>query len=354
TGYNFSNTPADNIVYFGAVRAVVIAADSVSLRVTVPAEATYRPITVTSHQLTAYSGKPFIVTFKSATPAFTDTSFVETTDSSAGNFPLHTAVGDLNNDGKADLVVTNTFTNSISILENTGTAGAVSFAPKKDLPVYQNPARSYIADLDGDGRPDIVSVTKYSTVFTDSIYIFRNTGTGGAIAFTRMPNLLAEYETVATGVTVHDFNGDGKPDLILSDEAGISLEVFQNISTPDSISFIRLPNLSAGSLPQDVFAMDIDGDGRTDLAAVNSGNVYVYKNISPRSDTIVFASPIYIDDGFSHQSIFLGDLDGDGLPEMAVTNRGNNNFSIYPNTSVAGNISFAPRISYSLGNIPYN
>jgi len=354
-GGNFSSVASDNIVYFGAVSAVVTAATVHSLQVIVPAGATYRPITVTTHRLTAYSAKPFVVTFKSATPAFTDTSFAEVADSTAQRFPLHTAVSDLNNDGKADMVVTNFASNSISILRNTSTGGAVSFAPSQSLAVYLTAVRSAIGDLDGDGKPDIVTVTRYGNAFTDSIYIFHNTSVnGGVISFDRASNVLAAYETSATSVSVRDLNGDGKPDLIVTDEFGGSVQLFQNVSTQDSIGFIPLARVDGGSLPQDIDVADIDGDGKPDLALTTQTLVMVHRNISPRSDTIVFGPGIYFDAGFSPGSISLGDLDGDGMPEMVVTNRGNDNFSVYRNTSVAGEISFAGRVSYGLGNIPYN
>lgn len=354
-GDNFSSVASDDIVRFGAVSAVVTAATAHSLQVIVPAGATYQPITVTSQRLTAYSAKPFVVTFKTVAPTFTDTSFAEVADSTAQRFPLHTAVSDLNNDGKADMVVTNFVSNSISILRNTSTGGAVSFAPAQSLAVYLTAIRSAIGDLDGDGKPDVVTVTRFGNAFTDSIYVFHNTSVGGGvISFERAPNVVAAYETNATSVKVRDLNGDGKPDLIVTDEFNGSVQLFQNVSTQDSIKFIPLARVDGGSLPQDIDVADLDGDGKPDLALTTQTYVMVHRNISPRSDTIVFGPTMYFDAGFSPGSISLGDLDGDGMPEMVVTNGGNDNFSVYRNTSVAGAISFAGRVSYALGNIPYN
>src|SRR5687767_6882265 len=55
TGTNFSATPANNIVYFGPVRATVTNASAGSLTVTAPPGANFQPITVTVNGLTAYS-----------------------------------------------------------------------------------------------------------------------------------------------------------------------------------------------------------------------------------------------------------------------------------------------------------
>src|SRR5438552_12330565 len=64
TGKNFNTTPDSNIVFFGAARAKVINSSTISLQVRVPYGATYQPLSVNVNQLTAYSGLPFLVTFK--------------------------------------------------------------------------------------------------------------------------------------------------------------------------------------------------------------------------------------------------------------------------------------------------
>ena len=53
TGTNFSANPANNIVYFGAVRAAVSTASATSLIVTVPTGSTYQPVSVTTNNLSA-------------------------------------------------------------------------------------------------------------------------------------------------------------------------------------------------------------------------------------------------------------------------------------------------------------
>src|SRR5215218_5679718 len=65
TGTNFNAVPNNNIVYFGAVRAAVSSASTTSLMVTVPAGATYQPLSVlnTSTGLIGYAASPFNITF---------------------------------------------------------------------------------------------------------------------------------------------------------------------------------------------------------------------------------------------------------------------------------------------------
>ena len=62
-GSGFSTIAGNNIVYFGAVKAVVTNASSTQLKVVAPPGTTYQPITVTTNYLTAYSRQPFLITF---------------------------------------------------------------------------------------------------------------------------------------------------------------------------------------------------------------------------------------------------------------------------------------------------
>src|SRR5688500_5494453 len=102
TGTNFSITPTNNAVYFGAVRATVTSADYTSLTVSVPVGATYLPITVTTNGLTAYSARPFVVTYNS--PAQISASSFTRTDIPLGTYsPMSIAAADFDGDGKTEL-----------------------------------------------------------------------------------------------------------------------------------------------------------------------------------------------------------------------------------------------------------
>jgi len=127
TGTNFSATPANNIVYFGATRATVSAATITQLTVTVPIGATYQPITVLTNGLIAFSTKPFVVTFNGV-PGITATSFAAKVDFATGTNPYSVSIGDLDGDGKANVAVVNYTTGTVSVFRNTCSVGSISYA----------------------------------------------------------------------------------------------------------------------------------------------------------------------------------------------------------------------------------
>jgi len=128
TGSNFDPIAAQNIVYFGAVKAVVSAATSTSLTVIVPPGATYQPITVTTNNLTAFSNLPFNVTFNGNLSAFTSNTFLPKNNISLGKNPFAVASGDFDNNGKADLLIPLGNSDTVSILKNTSSGGNISFS----------------------------------------------------------------------------------------------------------------------------------------------------------------------------------------------------------------------------------
>src|SRR5258706_11401245 len=102
-GTNFDATAASNIVYFGAVRAVVLSASVTNLTVTVPVGATFDLITETVDGLTAYSGAPFLVTFNGS-GTISSASLAARLDLPAGSSPFRVVIADLDGDGKPDLM----------------------------------------------------------------------------------------------------------------------------------------------------------------------------------------------------------------------------------------------------------
>lgn len=352
-GNNFSATPSGNIVWFGSVQAPVTAASSGSLTVTVPTGVSYQPITVTTGGLTSTPVAPFITTF-SDTGQFKPTAFSTRLDIPTGLGPQFICNADLDGDGKPDLIVADGDSNTVDIYRNTSTPGSISFVEVASYIMGTNdyPIGVAAGDIDGDGKPEIV----VSNYYSQNISIFLNTSTPGNISMATAINYPSG--NYAVGASIADMNGDGKQDVILACQGNNFLSVYTNSSTIGHISFSNETsfNAPAGGSPFKVVVADLDGDGKPDMAAANSnlGTVSVYLNTSPAGGAVSFAPHKDFNTGNFPEGMAIGDLDGDGLPDLAVANNTDNTLSLLRNTSTPGNLSFAAQITVPSGNSVYD
>jgi len=351
SGNNFSATPSANIVRFGTVTAPVTGATATSLTVTVPVGASYKPITVTTGGLTAYSYKPFSTTF-SDPGQFTATSFSTATNVTTGNTPLGITAMDFDGDGLTDLATANWIDNTVSVFLNTSTTGSASFLQQyiSTLPSGYVPQALAAGDLDGDGKPDLVMANSN----TYDLAVFQNTSTQGHISFAQLPPIAeAGY---GNWVAVGDLNGDGKPDIAVAESSSSTISVFPNTSTVGSISFgtpyqLFLPSNYG---PWAIAIADFDNDGMPDLVVSDSGPGYVsvFRNKGTVGGALSFGSRKDITVGNYTEGIAVGDIDGDGLPDIVAANNVDNTLSILRNTCTPGTLSFAVT-TQSTGTGPY-
>ncbi|MCW3110148.1 MAG: cell surface receptor domain protein, partial [Segetibacter sp.] len=398
-GNNFDASPANNIVYFGAVKATVSSASATQLLVTVPSGATYQPITVTTNNLTAYSLRPFIVTFAGGSDAFTINSFAAKIDSAAQNYPRLVSIGDLDGDGKADLAISNYGSNTISVFRNTGIPGTISFAPKINYTTGTTPYRVIIGDIDGDGKPDIETISyndntvsifkntstgpgnisfdpkidlaaginpcgiaigdidsdgKPDLAVTNQTYntisVFKNTSVGGTISF----NAKADYPGGGTSVAIADINNDGKPDLIGCSSGGSTISILRNTGNPGVISFSAKADFASGNNSYGLAVGDFDDDGNPDIAVTNSftaNSISILRNTTS-GGAISFDNKITFPAGSNPYWGAISDLDGDGKIDLAVSNAGSNSLSVYKNNSTSGTISFSLKTDYKTATYP--
>jgi hypothetical protein len=349
TGSNFNTNPANNIVFFGATRAIVSTANSTSLKVTAPIGATYQPISVTdiTTGLTAYSNLPFITTFTSGY-AFDANSFAPKIDFTSGTDPGFVSISDLDGDGRSDIAIVNRFNMTVSVLRNLSTNKTVSFDAKVDFWVGPYIAGISVGDLDGDGKPDIVTSTYYS----DRVSVLHNTSSNGTISFDEVINFNAGSSTF--GASIADLNGDGKPEIVVPSVGSNSVSVLRNTSTAGTISFASRIDFASQEMPWNTFVSDLDQDGKPDISVTNyfSSSISVLRNTSS-FDSISFAARVDIPADDHPLSLSIGDLDGDGKPDMVVANDGPNTISVYRNTSIPGIVSFAPKVDVDSGSEPF-
>jgi hypothetical protein len=270
---------------------------------------------------------------------------------------MSVSVGDFNGDGRLDLAVANYNSNTVSIFLNTTSpgAGTPTFSAKIDFPAGERPIAISIGDFNGDGKPDI-AVANYKS---NTISVFLNTTAHGAA----IPVFLTKLDFVTgvrpVSVSIGDLNADGLPDIAVANYRSNTISVFLNttVQTDTILSFSTKADFSTGERPMSVSIGDLNGDGRPDLAVGNHGSNTVSVLLNTTSLGAITPSFLTKTDfitGTNPQSVCVVDLDGDGRPDLAVANYNSSTVSVFFNTTDRGatTASFSMKKDFITGIAP--
>jgi hypothetical protein len=226
-----------------------------------------------------HDGKPDIVVADSAgsqiivlrnTSTRGSLSFATPSYSPIGAPPLNVVAGNLNNDGLPDLVVTSPrggARGQVAFLRNTTVGSAISFSKDITNTSPAGPVGVAIGDLDLDGFADVA----VSDTIGD-VYVYRNTSSS-TIAMSA-PFVVSDGKGLGS-VKIADINGDGRPEILSANSLDGNFSIFENLTTGPGLSTSSFPasavNLAAGISPMTMFVADLDGDRHPDLVALDSG-----------------------------------------------------------------------------------
>ncbi|MBV8063110.1 MAG: VCBS repeat-containing protein [Nevskia sp.] len=267
----------------------------------------------------------------------------------AGDSPRPVLAADLNGDGLPDLVTVNYNSNNVSVLLGKGKG---AFAARKNFEVGTYPDAVAVADLNGDGRPDLI-VANYQD---GTVSVLLNTTPKGA----GTPSFAAQ-QTLHVGagpraVAVADFNGDARPDLVVANFSDNSLSLLLNTTPAKAAgaSFAAQQKLPGGTGPKSVAAVDLNGDGLPDLAVadISSSNLALLMNSTAHgANAPDFAAPVLLPVGRHPGAVAAADLNGDGRPDLVLSNESDATVSVLLNTTAVGaaTAGFAERRDFAAG-----
>lgn len=245
---------------------------------------------------------------------------------------------DLNGDDRSDLVVTgNTLLQTLSVLLGNGDG---TFAARVDYPTRVGPdvlgcqdgmESSAVADLSGDGKPDVVVAGKCT------VSVLRNNG-DGSLEFTTRFDFSANDQI--NSVAAADLDDDGAVDLAVTSGPQTMSVLFNN---GDGTFAPKVDYLFGfDSSPRSVAAADLDGDGALDLAVAHGAETV---SLLLNDGDGGFAAPIGYITPKVPSSIAAADLNGDAWPDLAVAAGydGNEAVSVLLNN---GDGTLATRVDY--------
>jgi len=231
------------------------------------------------------------------------------------------AVADLNGDGLPDVVAVYAHIAAAPphpgfvavYLQDAARPGR--FLPASIYAAGNDPVSVAVADLDGDGRADIV--TANAILSTNGL---GNSTVSVLLQDATHPGHYLPAVSYATGVdpqsvAIGDLNGDGRPDLAVADGSGISVLLQDAAGT-----FSAKTTIATGGGCTSVSIADLDGDGTPDLLATDAVSVLVLLQEPGGGGS--FGAPMRYAAGRQPLYAVAGDLDGDGRPDIAVANIG--------------------------------
>jgi hypothetical protein len=243
--------------------------------------------------------------------------------------PYALTSGDVDGDGKVDLVVANEIASTVGVYRNTG-GGAFAVVPattQDGFPTGAYPTGIAVADFNGDGVKDVVSADYHG----NSVSILFGTGAGtmyrlGApTSYATMP--MAETSTLAIG----DLDGDGITDVVAANPQRSSVSVFIGRSNGTLVmpaTDVPCSAMPYTTEPYSVAIADFDMNGTQDIAAADNRTRSVFIKLGNGTGAFTPGPELPAINGSASFIMQARDMNLDGIPDLVIANRGSNDISV--------------------------
>jgi hypothetical protein len=256
-------------------------------------------------------------------------SMASRVDYQVGGLPLGIMVADLDGDGHLDLVSVNQSSDDLSLMKGFGDG---TFREIGRVAAGVRPSGAVLADADNDGHPDLV----VSNLTSQEVGVHLGDGVGGF-----GPKLGSPVGSTPSGLAVGDWNGDGLLDVATVNSRDDNVSRLLGDGTG---RFTTLMQLSVGATPKDIIAADFNGDGPLDLAVVNeaSSTVQIFHGDGAGQFNLVTT----LGTGLGPIFLMTSDLNKDSILDIAVANTAGDTLDIFLGNMAGG---FDPSIVLNPG-----
>ncbi|MBF9239542.1 T9SS type A sorting domain-containing protein [Hymenobacter sp. BT683] len=262
--------------------------------------------------ITAANSVSVFINQPSASGAFS----TATTYANVASFPVRLVVKDVNGDARPDIILAMQQGAGVGIMLNSATSPG-TFLPLVSYATLGDPRTLAIGDVNSDGRPDVVALN-----LTDgTVGVLLNSAAAPG-TFPKTATIYPAGGANSQGIALGDVNGDGRLDLVVGGGGSGSVGVLLNRSALPGTFAPAVSYDSGGSYPQDVAVGDVNGDGRADIvvATGNSGSVGILLNSATTPGTFPGKATTYSTGDNGAYSVVLGDVNGDRHPDIVTGN----------------------------------